>query len=153
ISVPFSLKRWKSHPNLLAESVRWAKMTAQKYIPRSVWYGLDGTGYDNIAQELKSDEPSLRKWISVYAIYKYSFTNDPNQYYEFIHHSKSFRYAIVIFTIPTETLETSDGIDDGDITIEKIETMNSEDEINALLEKLDIDPELFTTPWCCEYPL
>lgn len=128
-------------------------MTAQKYIPRSVWYGLDGTGYDNIAQELESDEPSIRKWISVYAIYKYSFTNDPNQYYDFIHQSKNSRYATVIFTIPTETLETSDGIDDRDITIEKIETLNSEDEINALLEKLDINPELFTTPWRCEYPL
>jgi hypothetical protein len=30
--------------------------------------------------------------------------------------------------------------------------MNSEAEINALLEKYDIDPELFTTPWRCEYP-
>jgi hypothetical protein len=128
-------------------------MAAQKHIPRSVWYGLDGTGYDNIAQELKSDEPSLRKWISVYAIYKYSFTNDPNQYYDFIHQSKSSRYATIIFKIPTETLETSDDIDDRDITIEKIETMNSEDAINDLLENLDINPEIFTTPWRCEYPL
>ncbi|WP_236181770.1 MULTISPECIES: hypothetical protein [Pseudomonas] len=128
-------------------------MTAQKCIPRTVWHGLDGTGYNNIAQELKSENPSLRKWISVYAIYKYPITNDPHQYYEFIHHSKSFRYAIVIFTIPSKTLKTSDGVDDRDITIAKLETMNSEAEINAFFENIDIDPELFTTPWRCKYPL
>ncbi|WP_247268859.1 MULTISPECIES: hypothetical protein [Pseudomonas] len=128
-------------------------MTIQKYIARSVWFGLDGIGYNNIAQELESEAPSLRKWISVYAIYKYTFTSDPYQHYDFIHQSKNFRYATVIFTIPTETLEISDGVDDRDINLLKIETMNSEAEINALLEKLDIDPELFTTPWRCEYPL
>lgn len=128
-------------------------MTAHKCIPRSVWNGLDGTGYNNIAQELESENHSIRKWISLYAIYKYPFTNDPHQYYKFIHQSKNFRYALVIFTIPTETLETSDGVDDREISIAKIETMNSEAEINALLENLDIDPELFTTPWRCEYPL
>lgn len=128
-------------------------MTAHKCIPRSVWSGLDGTGYNNIAQELESENPSLRKWISLYAIHQYLFTNDPHQYYDFIHQSKNFRYALVIFTTPTETLETSDGMDDRDISIVKIETMNSEAEINALLESLDIDPELFTTPWRCEYPL
>ncbi|UFQ02373.1 hypothetical protein [Pseudomonas fitomaticsae] len=128
-------------------------MTAHKCIPRSVWNGLDGTGYNNIAQELESENHSLRKWISLYATYKYPFTNDPYQYYDFIHQSKNFRYALVIFTIPTKTLETSDGVDARDICIAKIETMNSEAEINALLEKLNIDPELFTTPWRCEYPL
>jgi len=128
-------------------------MTAHKFIPRSVWNGLDGTGYNNIAQELESENHSIRKWISLYAIYKYPFTSDPHQYYKFIHQSKNFRYALVIFTIPTETLETSDGVDDREISIAKIETMNSEAEINALLENLDIDPELFTTPWRCEYPL
>lgn len=128
-------------------------MTIQKCIPRSVWFGLDGIGYNNIAQELESEAPSLRKWISVYAIYKYTFTSDPYQYYDFIHQSKNFRYATVIFTIPTETLEISDGVDDRNINLLKIETMNSEAEINALLEKLDIDPEFFTIPWRCEYPL
>ncbi|WP_433899482.1 hypothetical protein [Pseudomonas sp. PSE1(2024)] len=128
-------------------------MTAHKCIPRSVWNGLDGTGYNNISQELESKNHSLRKWISLYAIYKYPFNNDPHQYYDFIHQSKNFRYALVIFTIPTETLEKSDGVDDRDICIAKIETMNSEAEINALLENLNIDPELFTTPWRCEYPL
>ncbi|MCX4218938.1 MULTISPECIES: hypothetical protein [Pseudomonas] len=137
----------------MAEPVRGAKITAQKCIPRSVWYGLDGTGYNNIAQELKSENHLLRKWISLYAIYKYQFTNDPHQYYDFIHQSKNSRYALVIFTIPTETLETSDGVDDRDITIVKIETMDSEAEINTILANLDIDPELFTTPWRCEYPL
>ncbi|ANI53918.1 hypothetical protein PDR5_21880 [Pseudomonas sp. DR 5-09] len=44
-------------------------------------------------------------------------------------------------------------MDDRDIFIAKIETMNSEAEINSLLENLNIDPELFTTPWRCEYPL
>lgn len=43
-------------------------MTGHKCIPRSVWNGIDGTGYNNIAQELESENHSLRKWISLYAI-------------------------------------------------------------------------------------
>jgi hypothetical protein len=128
-------------------------MTEQIRIPRSVWYGLDGTGYDNIAQELISEDPSLRKWVSIYAIYKYQFTDNPQQYYDFIQKSKNSRYAIVIFTIPVEKIENSDGLDDRDIILSEIKTMESEEEINTHLEKLKINPELFTPPWRCEYPL
>jgi hypothetical protein len=128
-------------------------MTKHKKIPRSVWYGLEGTGYDNIAQELTSEDPLLRKWTSIYATYKYQFTEEPHQYYEFIHNSKDSKYTLIIFTIPTKTVDTNDGIDDRDISILFLNTMDSEDEINTILEKLDINPELFTPPWRCEYPL
>lgn len=128
-------------------------MTEQKNIPRKVWYGLDGSGYNNIAQELKSEELSLRKWASIYAIYKYPFSDDPHQYYDFIHNSKHSRYVAIIFTLAIETIEISDGIDDRDISITAMETMNSEEEIKAFLEKHKLDPELFAPPWRCEYPL
>ncbi|MGF6457345.1 hypothetical protein [Pseudomonas frederiksbergensis] len=129
-------------------------MNDQKIIPRSVWYGLEGTGYDKIAQELKSEDSLLRKWIAIYAIYKFKFSlDDPFQYYDFINSSKNSRYAVIEFSIPIETIKTSDGIDDRDITIIKLETMDSEEEINLLLEKSNITPELFTPPWRCDYPL
>ncbi|MGF6330043.1 hypothetical protein ABH909_002921 [Pseudomonas sp. BS3782 TE3695] len=129
-------------------------MNDQKIIPRSVWYGLEGTGYDKIAQELKSEDSLLRKWIAIYAIYKFKFSlDDPFQYYDFINSSKNSRYAVIEFSIPIETIKTSDGIDDRDITIIKLETMDSEEEINLLLEKSNIAPELFTPPWRCDYPL
>ncbi|EJM62171.1 hypothetical protein PMI30_04901 [Pseudomonas sp. GM50] len=129
-------------------------MNDQKMIPRSVWYGLEGTGYDKIAQELKSEDPLLRKWIAIYAIYKFEFSlDDPFQYYDFISSSKNSRYAVIEFSIPIETIKTSDGIDGRDITIIKLETTNSEEEVNLLLEKSNIAPELFTPPWRCDYPL
>jgi hypothetical protein len=129
-------------------------MNDHKMIPRSVWYGLEGTGYDKIAQELKSKDPLLRKWIAIYAIYKFEFSpDDPFQDYDFISSSKNSRYAVIEFSIPIETIKTSDGIDDRGITIIKLETTNSEEEINLLLEKSNIAPELFTPPWRCDYPL
>lgn len=128
-------------------------MTEQKRIPRSVWYGLDGASYDNIAQELPSVDPLMRRWASIYAIYKYQFSSDPHQYYEFIHNSKSSRYALIVFTIPSVIIDTNDGIDDRDISISDLYPMNSEEEIYINLDKLGINPELFTPPWRCEYPL
>ena len=129
-------------------------MNDQKIIPRSVWYGLEGTGYDKIAQELKSENPLLRTWIAIYAIYKFEFSpDDPFQYYDFINSSKNSRYAAIEFSIPIETIKTSDDIDDRDITTTKLETMDSEEEINTFLEKNNIAPELFTPPWRCDYPL
>lgn len=129
-------------------------MNDQKIIPRSVWYGLEGTGYDKIAQEVKSEDPLLRKWVAIYAIYKFEFSpDDPFQYYDFISDSKNYRYAVIEFSIPINTIEVSDGIDDRDIIIIKLETMNSEEDINIFLEKNHISPEFFTPPWRCDYPL
>jgi len=138
----------------LAKSICGAKMNDQKIIPRSVWYGLEGTGYDKIAQEVKSEDPLLRKWVAIYAIYKFEFSpDDPIQNYDFINDSKNFRYAAIEFSIPINTIETSDGIDDRDITIIKLETMNSEESINIFLKKNHISSEFFTPPWRCDYPL
>lgn len=129
-------------------------MNDQKLIPRSVWYGLDGQSYDSIAQELTSEDPLLRKWAAIYAIYKYDFSHsDPYRYYDFISNARNSRYATVIFSIPTDTIETSDGIDDRDIQIVNYEKMSSEEEINKFLETNQIDPTLFTPPWRCDYPL
>ncbi len=127
-------------------------MSADLTIPRAVWFGLEGKGYDNIAQELKSEDPLLRVWASIYAIYKYEITT-PHQYYDFIHNTKDSRFAIVVFTIPQKTIETSDGIDDRDITIVNIEKADSEIELYKHLEHLNINPTLFTPPWKCDYPL
>jgi hypothetical protein len=128
-------------------------MNDHRLIPRSVWYGLDGKGYDNIAQELKCEDPKLRTWISVYAVYKYEISNNAHQYYDFINTSKPFRYCSIIFTIPTETIEISDGIDDRDITITELKQFNSEEDIHTYLYKKNIDPALFVPPWRCDYPL
>ncbi|MDR8363371.1 hypothetical protein [Pseudomonas sp. JL3] len=129
-------------------------MNDRKIIPRSVWYGLEGTGYDKIAQELKSETPLLRKWITIYAIYKFEFSPDaPFQYYDFINSSKNSRCTAIEFSTPIETIKTSDGIDDRDITTIKLETMDSKEETNTFLEKNNITPELFTPPWRCDYPL
>ncbi|MCS6236500.1 hypothetical protein G3495_15445 [Shewanella baltica] len=129
-------------------------MIEQKMIPRSVWYGLDGKSYDSIAQELNSENPTSRKWAAIYAIYKYEFApSDPFRHYDFINDAKNSRYATIIFSIPIETLETSDGLDDRHINIESFEEMNSEEEINSYLKKNQINPELFTPPWRCNYPL
>lgn len=128
-------------------------MTEAKIIPRSVWYGLEGEGYDNIAQELLSENPLHRKWVSIYAIYKYDCSNNPHQHYDFIHAAKSSRYAVIIFTIPTDTLENSDGLDDRDITITNFSEFDSEKELNEFLANHAINPSLFTPPWRCDYPL
>lgn len=63
-------------------------MNNNRIIPRSVWYGLEGKGYDNIAQKLPTEDFTTRKWISIYAIYKYESSADQNEYYDFIHKSK-----------------------------------------------------------------
>jgi len=129
-------------------------MNNQTLIPRNVWYGLDGKGYDSIAQELASEDPLLRKWAAIYAIYKYDFSSiELFRYYDFINNAKNSQYATIIFSIPDETIETSDGIDDRDIQILNYEKMNSEEKIYDFLEAHQIDTELFTPPWRCEYPL
>ncbi|WP_240051904.1 hypothetical protein [Pseudomonas arsenicoxydans] len=111
-------------------------MNEQKTIPRSVWYGLDGKSYDSIAQELNSEDPLSRKWAAIYAIYKYEFLPTDFQYHDFINNAKNSRYVTIIFSVPIETLKTSDGIDDRDINIENLEEMNSEEEINNHLKKI-----------------
>lgn len=128
-------------------------MTEPKKIPRSVWYGLAGASYDNIAQELPSVDPLMRRWASIYAIYKYQFSSNQHQYYDFIHNSKNSQYALIVFTIPSEIIDTNDGIDDRDISISDLYPLNSEEEIYITLDNLGINPELFTSPWRCEYPL
>lgn len=128
-------------------------MKQQKKIARSVWYGLEGTSYDNIAQELPCKDHSSRKWVSIYAIYKYSFSGDPHQYYDFIHKSKGFRFSIVVFTLAIKEIGFSDGIDDRDVVILNFVPVNSEEDIYTVLERLAINPELFCPPWRCGYPI
>jgi hypothetical protein len=128
-------------------------MNDHTIIPRNVWNGLEGKGYDNIAQELICTDPELRKWISIYAIYKYDTSKNAHEYYDFINDSKPFPYCSIVFTVPIKTIEFSDGVDDRDIEIIELKKFNSEEEISDHLKKINIDPTFFTPPWRCDYPL
>ncbi|WP_065261542.1 hypothetical protein [Pseudomonas bananamidigenes] len=130
-------------------------MSTQKTIPRKVWWGLEAKSYTEIAQELPSQDESLRKWIAIYAVYHLNFENryPGESYYKFLEDAKNSKYVIIEFTIPTHFLETRDSIGANDTTITKCKTMETEEEINSFLYENNINPELFTPPWNCEYPL
>jgi len=130
-------------------------MSSQKIIPRKVWWGLEAKSYTEIAQELPSHDSSLRKWAAIYAVYHLNFDDrhPGERYYSFLEDSKDFKYVFIEFTLSIHILETRDSIGANDTTITKLQTMDTEDEINAFLEKNHIDPELFTPPWTCDYPL
>ncbi|WP_409317921.1 hypothetical protein [Pseudomonas sp. KCJK9016] len=130
-------------------------MSTQKTIPRKVWWGLEAKSYTEIAQELPSQDESLRKWIAIYAVYHLNFENrHPREsYYKFLEDAKNSKYVIIEFTIPIHFLETRDSIGATDTTITKCKTMETEEEINSFLYENNINSELFTPPWTCEYPL
>lgn len=130
-------------------------MSNQKIIPRKVWWGLEAKSYTEIAQELPTQEESLRKWIAIYAIYHLNFEDrHPGElYYEFLEDAKHSKYAIVEFTLPVHILETRDSVGASDTTITTWKTFETEEEINSFLHEHNINPELFTPPWTCEYPL
>jgi hypothetical protein len=130
-------------------------MSNNKLIPRKVWWGLEAKSYTEIAQELPSPDHSLRKWAAIYAVYHLNFRDryPGERYYSFLEDSKSSRFVFIEFTVPTRILETRDSVGASDITIAKIQTMEAEEEINAFLELNSINPELFTPPWACEYPI
>lgn len=52
-------------------------MSIQKTIPRKIWWGFEAKSYTEIAQELPSQDESLRKWIAIYAAYHLNFENRP----------------------------------------------------------------------------
>jgi hypothetical protein len=130
-------------------------MSTQKIIPRKVWWGLEAKSYTEIAQELPTQEESLRKWVAIYAIYHLNFEDrHPGElYYKFLEDAKHSKYVIVEFTLPVHILETRDSVGANDTTITTWETFETEEEINSFLHEHNINPELFTPPWTCEYPL
>ncbi|WP_085698634.1 hypothetical protein [Pseudomonas sp. B26(2017)] len=130
-------------------------MSFQKTILRKTWWGLEAKSYTEIAQELPSQDESLRKWIAIYAVYHLNFENrHPGEsYYKFLENAKNSKYVIIEFTLPIHFLETRDSIGANDTTITKCKTMETEEEINSFLYENNINPELFTPPWTCEYPL
>ncbi|WP_080769456.1 hypothetical protein [Pseudomonas fluorescens] len=130
-------------------------MSIQKVIPRKVWWGLEARSYTEIAQELPSNDLSLRRWAAIYAVYHLTFENrhPGERYYSFLEDSKNSKYAFIEFTLPIHLLETRDSIGASDTTTIKLQTMETEEEINAFLENININPELFTPPWTCDYPL
>ncbi|MET0847459.1 MAG: hypothetical protein ABWY46_14805 [Pseudomonas sp.] len=130
-------------------------MSNQKLIPRKVWWGLEAKSYTEVAQELPTNDESLRSWVAIYAVYHLNFDNrhPGERYYKFLEDSKNSKYVAIEFTIPKQILETSDSIGSSDTTITKCQTLKSEEEINIFLQQNNINPELFTPPWTCEYPL
>jgi hypothetical protein len=130
-------------------------MNSPKIIPRKVWHGLESKSYLEIAQELPETSNLLRKWIAIYAAYQIDFINrrPTRLFYDFLESAKDSNYVAVEFSIPRHILETRDSIDDSDITISKCVTLETEEDINRFLQQNSIDPDLFTPPWTCEYPL
>lgn len=130
-------------------------MSTLKTISRKIWWGLEAKSYTEIAQELPSQDESLRKWIAIYAVYHLNFENryPGESYYKFLEDAKNSKYVIIEFTIPIHFLETRDSIGANDTTITKCKTMETEEEINSFLYENNINPELFSPPWTCEYPL
>lgn len=130
-------------------------MNTPKTIPRKVWWGLEAKSYTEIAQELPTQGESLRKWVAIYAVYHLNFEDrHPGElYYKFLEDARHSKYVIVEFTLPTHTLETRDSAGANDTTIKTWKTLETEEEINSFLHEYNINPELFTPPWTCEYPL
>jgi hypothetical protein len=130
-------------------------MSNKKTIPRKVWWGLEAKSYSEIAQELPTNDESLRSWVAIYAVYHLNFADryHGERYYKFLENSKNSKFVAIEFTIPKHILETRDSIDSSDTTIIKCQTLESEEDINVFLQQNNINPELFTPPWTCEYPL
>jgi hypothetical protein len=130
-------------------------MSIQQMIPRKVWYGLESKSYLEIAQKLPESDDSLRRWIAIYAVYQIDFINrrTTRLFYDFLENAKNSNYISIELSIPRRILETRDSIDDSDITITKFQTLETEEEINSFLQENSINPDLFTPPWTCDYPL
>ena len=127
----------------------------QKIIQRKVWWGLEAKSYTEIAQELPSADNSLRRWIAIHAIHHLNFNNrlPGSRYYSFLEKARDSKYLVVEFTIEKMLLETRDSIGANDTTITYSQTMDTEEEINVFLTNKGVDPQLFTPPWTCDYPL
>lgn len=130
-------------------------MNDTKVIPRKVWWGMEANSYTEIAQELPADDDSKRRWIAIYAIYHLNFSNKcPGEfYYKFLEESKDSRYVVIELTIEKHILNTRDSIGASDASIIYCQTLETEEEINSFLLEKNFNPELFTPPWTCEYPL
>jgi hypothetical protein len=50
-------------------------MSNKKTIPRKVWWGLEAKSYSEIAQELPTNDESLRSWVAIYAVYHLNFAD------------------------------------------------------------------------------
>ncbi|WP_085657042.1 MULTISPECIES: hypothetical protein [unclassified Pseudomonas] len=130
-------------------------MNSIKKIPRNIWWGLEAKSYTEIAQKLPTADEKLRRWVAIYAVYHIDFDNrfPGERYYSFLENAKGSRYVIVDFTLPIHILETRDSIGASDTIITNCKKLDTEEEIDIFLQNNNIDPELFTPPWTCEYPL
>ena len=130
-------------------------MSNKKTIPRKVWWGLEAKSYTEIAQEPPTNYEYLRRWVAIYAVYHLNFVDryPGERNYKFLEDSKHSKFVAIEFTIPKHILETRDNIGSSDTTIIKCQTLESEEDINVFLQQNNINPELFTPPWTCEYPL
>lgn len=130
-------------------------MNEQKIIPRKIWWGLEAKSYTEIAQQLPSRDGQLRTWVAIYAVYLLDFENRyPGvRYFKFLEDAKNSNYVAIEFSIPIHILETRDSVDASDATIKYCQHLETEEQINRFLQDKHLDPELFTAPWNCDYPL
>ncbi|OUR86736.1 hypothetical protein A9Q81_27850 [Gammaproteobacteria bacterium 42_54_T18] len=121
---------------------------------KSVWNGIEHGTYANIAQEIGSNHSGYRRWVSIYAIYKFDFESQESvHYYDFVKKSKGYDYCVLEFEISQVVLENDDGIEDDDIVLLQFEPANNELEIYEVLDGWDIKPESFVPEWKCDFPL
>jgi hypothetical protein len=110
-------------------------MNTPKTISRKLWWGLEAKSYTEIAQELPTQDESLRKWIATYAVYHLNFEDRHlgDLYYKFLEDARQSKYVIVEFTLPTHILETRESVGANDTTITIWKTLETEEEINSPL--------------------
>lgn len=124
-------------------------------IPRKVWWGLEARSYTEIAQEITASNKSMRRWVAIYAVYHFNFLgrNPGAFHYSFLEDAKNSKYLAIEFEINKNLLEISDGIGANDILIVSCQALETEEGISKFLCEKNFNPELFTPPWGCDYPL
>lgn len=119
-----------------------------------MWNGIERGSYITIAQEAKPSDPSLRRWIAVYAVYK--LKKDPlfaATLYSFIRSCLEAKYCIVDFEVEVRALEISDGINEQDLVKVSFSSAMSDEELIQELENRNIDMSKFVPEWKCNFPL
>ncbi|WP_261162058.1 hypothetical protein [Serratia fonticola] len=128
-------------------------MNKELGIPAKVWNGIQFGSYEEIAQEVPSNKPEHRRWIALYAIYKLDEDVIKNiDTYDFIKKSSGYKYCVIDFEIPINTLEISDGINLRDASSFRYTPIYNESELVSFFEKEGVNPALFVPSWRCEYP-
>lgn len=103
---------------------------------KSIWNSLYYSG-DPISAELEASASNLRHWIAIYKIKEADFIDN--------------KYTVLEFELDKDLVDEYFG--DEDKQNQKRYYVKDEDELIALLNKLEVPLNLFTHPWKCDYPL